>query len=125
MEELKESNAEQLLIICLEFLRSEEEQVLLILDNVEDLLYYDKPAFRVLINELLINCPSLHILMTSRTTLGALQDASEKILVLGELSAYFTVELFRSRAREIDEGEIKELMGCSQENHILIGNTAN
>jgi len=43
-----------------------------VFDNVEDLLYYDKQAFRVLINDLLIQVPNLHILMTSRTTLGAL-----------------------------------------------------
>ena len=85
-------------------------------DNVEDLLYYDKQAFRVLINDLLIQVPNLHILMTSRTTLGALQDISEKILVLHELSPFFTVELFMSRARDIEDDEKRELLACETEN---------
>jgi predicted phosphoribosyltransferase len=86
--------------------------LLIVFDNVEDLLYYDKLAFRILINDLLIQVPNLHILMTSRTTLGALQDISEKILVLHELSPFFTVELFISRSRELEDEEIKELLDC-------------
>ena len=46
------------------------------------MLYYDKASFRNLITELLINVPNLNVLLSSRTTVGALQDISEKILVL-------------------------------------------
>ena len=60
--------------------------------------------------------------MTSRATLGALQDAAEKILVLQELSPFYTVELFVSRSRELTETEINELLNCQQENFILVGN---
>lgn len=44
----------------------------MVLDNVEDLLYYDKEEFRNLINRVIVQCPTIHILMTSRTILGAL-----------------------------------------------------
>lgn len=46
----------------------------------------------------------------------------EKILVLQELSPFYTVELFISRSREIEEQEIKELLECvPSTNYILIG----
>ncbi len=65
-------NTEHLLGLALKYLKSQEENLLVVFDNVEDLLYYDKQCFSQLINEILINVPNLHILMTSRTTLGAL-----------------------------------------------------
>jgi hypothetical protein len=85
---------------------------MIVFDNAEDLLYYDKKAFRNLVNDLVNSTPYLHVLLTSRTTLGALQDISEKILVLQEMNPFFTVDLFISRAREIAQEEIKELLDC-------------
>jgi hypothetical protein len=58
--------------MSLNFLKSILDNVLIIFDNVEDLLYYDKKAFRILVNDLLVNCSQISILMTSRATLGAL-----------------------------------------------------
>ena len=46
--------------------------MLVVLDNVEDLLYYDKKAFRNLVNDVLTQCPNIHLLLTSRAILGAL-----------------------------------------------------
>jgi predicted ATPase len=65
-------NSESLLIKMLDWLKTIEMNILIVLDNVEDLLYNDKKAFRTLVNELLISCSTLHILTTSRTTLGTL-----------------------------------------------------
>ena len=45
---------------------------MLVFDNVEDLLYNDKNTFRVFVNDILVECPHVHILITSRTTLGVL-----------------------------------------------------
>lgn len=41
--------------------------------------------------------------MTSRTTLGTLQDVTEKILVLQELSLAQSVDLFLKRANSVRE----------------------
>ena len=68
--------------MVLQFLKKQEENLLVVFDNAEELMYYDKSAFRNIINVLLTTCPNVHVLMTSRTTLGALQDITEKILVL-------------------------------------------
>lgn len=71
-KEIIESNIEQLLDISLNYLKQTEENLLLVFDNVEDLLYHDKKAFRIFINDLLMQVQNVHILMTSRTTLGTL-----------------------------------------------------
>ena len=52
--------------------------------------------------------------------MGALQDISEKIIVLKELSPLCTVDLFMSRAREIPSEEIKELLNFEMESKILV-----
>ena len=55
-------------------------------------------------------CNNVHILMTSRITLGALQDVKETVLVLKELNIKFTLDLFISRTREISDEERKEFL---------------
>lgn len=82
MKKVREGGTELLLQMAIQFLKMQEDKLLLVFDNVEDLLYHDKHNFRLFINDLLVECPSVHILMTSRTTMGVLQDISEKILVL-------------------------------------------
>ncbi|CDW71451.1 UNKNOWN [Stylonychia lemnae] len=119
-KEIQNSNIEQLLQISLHFLKEQEENLLLVFDNVEDLLTHDKQAFRIFINDLLMQIPNLHILMTSRKTLGTLQDVSEKILVLQELSPVYTVDLFVSRSRELKDSEIKELLEYEPETYLLV-----
>lgn len=63
---------EEFLRITNTFLKKLDHNLLVVFDNVEDLLYYDKKGFRIFINEILTTCPHFHILLTSRTTLGAL-----------------------------------------------------
>lgn len=53
LKEFSEANAEKLLITALGFLKKQEEELLIIFDNVEDLLYYDKLAFRNLVTDVL------------------------------------------------------------------------
>ena len=57
MKALEEANSEKLLKMSLQYLKAQNEELLIVYDNVEDLLYYDKLAFRTLVNELLITCP--------------------------------------------------------------------
>lgn len=44
-------------MISLQFLKKQEQELLIVFDNAEDLLYYDKLAFRNLVNDLLTTCP--------------------------------------------------------------------
>ena len=46
-------NSEQLLMNSLQFLKQQEEEVLVVLDNIEDLVYNDKNAIRNLVNDIL------------------------------------------------------------------------
>lgn len=71
-ENLNHGDIKDLIKISLNFLKNLSENLIIVFDNVEDLLYNDKLAFRNLVNDLLNRCPLLHVLMTSRTTLGAL-----------------------------------------------------
>lgn len=52
-DELEKANAEKLLLMALHYLKQQEEEVLIVFDNVEDLLYHDKLAFRTLVNDVL------------------------------------------------------------------------
>lgn len=72
LKDIESANAEGLLKMCIYFLKNIDENILIVFDNVEDLLYYDKKAIRNLINDLLVKCPLIHILLTSRTTLGVM-----------------------------------------------------
>lgn len=51
--EVENANAEKLLLMALHYLKQQEEEVLIVFDNVEDLLYHDKLAFRTLVNDVL------------------------------------------------------------------------
>ena len=53
--------------------------------------------------------------MTSRITLGALQDVQEKVVVIPELNVNYSIKLFTSRSRELTEQEIQELLECQIE----------
>jgi hypothetical protein len=59
-----------------------EDQVLVVFDNAEELLYHDRQAFRELITDLLDHCNCMTFLITSRIVVGVLQDIQEKIIVL-------------------------------------------
>ena len=72
MKAVRDGGSELLLNMAIQFLKTQEDSLLLVFDNVEDLLYNDKNTFRVFVNDILVECPNVHILITSRTTLGVL-----------------------------------------------------
>lgn len=54
IKEYREMNSEELLTNALNYLKNEQDnEILIVFDNAEDLLYYDKFAFRNLVNDLL------------------------------------------------------------------------
>ena len=71
---LDEGNIEKLFRMIIGYFRAMDDQLLVVFDNAEELLYHDRKGFRELITELLNNCPCLKFLLTSRVTVGVLQD---------------------------------------------------
>ncbi|MEU6843409.1 AAA family ATPase [Streptomyces sp. NPDC046716] len=74
-------------------------EVLLVLDNAEHLA----DVCRILVPELLWQCPGVRILVTSRVPL---RTAAERLLVVGPLSEEAAMELFLHRARAVTPGLI-------------------
>jgi hypothetical protein len=97
-----------------------DNQLLVVFDNAEELIYHDKKEFRKLVTELLERCPTLKFLMTSRVLLGSLQDIHEKTVLIEELETEYAIKLFNSRAREIKQKEKEELMNYKPENMVPI-----
>jgi predicted ATPase len=71
-----------MLKMMITYFKEIDENMLVVFDNAEEILYHDRKGFKLLITELIHNCKQLTFLMTSRMTLGVLQDISEKIIVL-------------------------------------------
>jgi predicted ATPase/DNA-binding SARP family transcriptional activator len=99
--EIRESQNQPVIEILKDVLR--EKTVLLILDNCEHLV----EACAQLITALLMNCPNLKVLATSRETLNVAGEATysmpplslpERDVSLDELSKYESVKLFAERA---------------------------
>jgi len=102
------------------FLKKHDDQLLVVFDNAEELIYHDKLEFRKLVTELLERCPPLKFLMTSRVLLGSLQDIHEKTVLIEELETDYSIKLFTSRARVIDEKEKAELNNYKPEYKVPI-----
>lgn len=62
-----------------------EVAVLMVLDNAEDLLRSDREAFRRLLNTLLVRCPRLYILTTTRRLIGDLDGMQEAEFTITQL----------------------------------------
>lgn len=56
------------------YFKENDEQLLVVFDNAEEILYHDKKGFKDLVTELIHNCTQITFLITSRITLGILQD---------------------------------------------------
>lgn len=70
---INEGNVDRLFRMIVAFFRAaEEDQMLVVFDNAEELLYHDRKGFREMITELLSQCPCLRFLITSRVTVGVL-----------------------------------------------------
>lgn len=81
-EELIQSNIEEHFRRIVDYFKQEEDQLLVVFDNAEELLYHDRVGFREMVTVLLSQCHCLKFLITSRVTIGVLQDIQEKIIVL-------------------------------------------
>ncbi|CDW83802.1 nb-arc domain protein [Stylonychia lemnae] len=88
-----------------------DKEILLVLDNAEDTLRKEGNQFREILQHLLVCCPQLRLLLTSRYPIGQLADISEKIYTLKELKSQFAIELLMKKAmRPIKENEIEDLL---------------
>lgn len=86
----------------------EHREVLFIIDNAEDLLQTDQEGFRNMIRHILQECSHTRCLLTSRCSLGAVAEITEKIMNLRQLSRTDTATLlFRKSPRLISEKEVE------------------
>ena len=84
-----------------------DKEILLYLDNAEDTLRKEGNNFREILQNLLVGCPRIKMLITSRYPIGHFGDISEKICLLKELTTHFAIELLMKKAmRPILDSEI-------------------
>jgi len=62
-----------------------DKEVLLCLDNAEDTLRKEEYQIKEILHHLLVNCPKLNLLLTSRHLIGRIGEFSEKYYTLKEL----------------------------------------
>lgn len=73
--------------------------VLIILDNIEDPLNQDALNLRLIMEQLLDKCEDIKFLNTSRSSLEKLGNNEEQLVILNELSAYWSVKLFFEKTK--------------------------
>jgi hypothetical protein len=73
----------------------------LVIDNAEDLIQFDKVNFRSLVRLILLSCANIKVLLTSRIRLASLPEVIEEIIVLSELPPQASWQLFKQTTREI------------------------
>lgn len=61
-------------------------QVLLVIDNVEDLITFDKINFRNIVRLMLLTCSNIKLVLTSRIRMSSLPEFTEEIVIVGELT---------------------------------------
>ncbi len=117
----KVEGQEQLQQRIINFLKDKE--LLMVLDNVEDPLRMEGCDFREIIQDILARCPKITLLLTSRIAFGSLDDISEKIIHLKELSQKVSKELlFLKAMRKIDDSEIQDLFKSAEPIRVLQSN---
>ena len=77
------------------------EDILLVIDNAEDLIYNDKNDFKMLISMILQRVPQLKIFITSRIRLTSTADFKEEIIILNNLNNQQSALLFNAMTRDI------------------------
>jgi hypothetical protein len=90
------NDATKLELMIIEYLTKKE--ILIVLDNVEDPLRVEGCEFKEIIHNMMVGCPKLTLLMTSRIAFGSLADISEKVVTLKELAPNFAIELLKKKA---------------------------
>ena len=59
-----------------------QRKILMVIDNAEDLITFDKRNFRILVRFLLTQVPQLHILITARCRFKSSNDLTGEIILL-------------------------------------------
>jgi len=73
--------------------------VLIILDNIEDPLNQDALNLRLIMEQILDKCEDIKFLNTSRSSLEKLGNIEEQLVILNELSTYWSVQLFFKKTK--------------------------
>ena len=61
-------------------------QVLFAIDNAEDLITSDKVNFRSVVRLIILTCPNVKLIISSRVRLASLPECSEEISIVPELN---------------------------------------
>ena len=69
------------------------KELLIVLDNIEDILDEDHELFSQTLNQILIKCPILKVLCTSRKYINKLENIQEKPYHLSSLSSQNSIKL--------------------------------
>ena len=87
-------------------------EALVIFDDIDDILYNDSKNFKDIIRTLLQNSPKIKILISSRSPIGHLQEASEQVISIERLDKTSARELFFSKApdREFTDKEMRDFL---------------
>ncbi len=72
------------MIDCLKMISSKSEKVLLIFDNIEEIILSNKDNL-IKVVETLLSLENIHILITSRFRLGAIQNVREELIMIERL----------------------------------------
>lgn len=87
-----------------------QRDLVIVLDNAEDLISNDKVNFKPLVSNFLTKIPKLKMLLTSSLRLQNVKDFTEETILLFELSALQTMQLFAKLTRPITMREQNELL---------------
>jgi hypothetical protein len=104
------SDSHQVLDYILTKISQFQKETLMVFDNSEDLIAYDKNSFKQLVSTFLTKIPKLKILLTSNVRLQSVKDFTEETILLYELSALQSMQLFSKLTRPIPMKESNELM---------------
>lgn len=100
--------------LILEKIASLEQKVLLVIDNAEDLITFDKTthknSFKQIVKYFLNQVPNLKILLTTRQRLKLQSDFNEEVILLYGLPALQSEILFAKLSRQLLPKEINELL---------------
>ncbi len=70
----------------------------------------DRINFRNIVRLMLLSCPNTKVVLTSRVRLASLPEYPEEIVIISELSAQSSCQLFKNMTRDIPKKEINNLL---------------
>lgn len=84
--------------------------MLIVLDNADDLIAFDKANFKWVLHQIVEIIPTCKVLLTSNIRLQSIKDYSEEVILLYELSTHESLSLFTKLSRPIKIQEQNELL---------------